>query len=79
MGLNASTNKYDELYAFGARSFSFRRADTMELVYDSGVEIARKTAQLAPKLFNTDYGSANTVAQTYDQRSDDKVNICVVF
>ncbi|KAH3707600.1 hypothetical protein DPMN_067010 [Dreissena polymorpha] len=71
-GLNASTNKYDELYAFGARSFSFRRADTMELVYDSGDEIARKTAQMAPELFNTDYGIADTVTQTYDTRSDDK-------
>ncbi|XP_052813914.1 mesenchyme-specific cell surface glycoprotein-like [Mya arenaria] len=71
-GLNSTTQKYDRLYAFGGRSFSIRRADNMQLVYDSGDEIARKTALLAPKLFNTNFASADTVDHSYDQRSDDK-------
>ena len=45
----------------------------MALVYDSGDEIARKTALLAPELFNTNYGTADTVTDSYDTRSDDKV------
>ncbi|WAR09968.1 GIGA3-like protein, partial [Mya arenaria] len=63
-GLNSTTQKYDRLYAFGGRSFSIRRADNMQLVYDSGDEIARKTALLAPKLFNTNFASADTGPET---------------
>lgn len=72
-GKNPVTAKYDRLYTFGARSFSIRRADTMELVYDSGDELARQTALLQPELFNCNFDPVSQVADDFDTRSDDKV------
>lgn len=40
-------------YIFGARSFSIVDADTMEVVYDSGSDFERITADLYPEFFNT--------------------------
>ncbi|UJH66412.1 choice-of-anchor I family protein [Allomuricauda sp. SCSIO 65647] len=51
---------YDELYSFGARSFSIW-SGMGQLVYDSGNDIAAKTLALTPDAFNGD-----------DGRSDDK-------
>ncbi len=51
---------YDELYTFGARSFSIW-SGMGQLVYDSGNEIAQRTLELTPDAFNGD-----------DGRSDDK-------
>ncbi len=51
---------YDELYSFGARSFSIW-SGMGELVYDSGNDIAMKTLNLTPDAFNGG-----------DGRSDDK-------
>ena len=51
---------YDELYTFGARSFSIWTG-TGELVYDSGNDIASRTLDLTPAAFNGG-----------DGRSDDK-------
>ncbi|MGS2764337.1 choice-of-anchor I family protein [Sinomicrobium sp. M5D2P9] len=55
---------FDELYAYGARSFSVWSTNG-ELVYDSGNEIASRTLELTPGSFNADEGEA-------DGRSDDK-------
>jgi hypothetical protein len=51
---------YDELYSFGARSFSIW-SGTGELIYDSGNDIGVQTLRLTPERFNDN-----------DKRSDDK-------
>lgn len=78
-GLNSDGTAYDELYTFGGRSFSIRRADTMALVYDSGDELGRKSATLMPELFNSDGEAEFTLAETFDTRSDDKVKLDSLF
>lgn len=72
-GKNPATGEYDRLYTYGARSFSIRRADTMELVYDSGDELGHKTALLKPELFNCNFDPTGEVSDEFDTRSDDKV------
>ena len=58
---------YDALYAFGARSFSIRRADTAELVYDSGDDFERITGKRYGDEFNNDNNENDG-----DSRSDNK-------
>lgn len=55
---------FDEIYAYGGRSFTIWGVDG-SLVYDSGDEIGRRTFQVNPTFFNADEGEA-------DGRSDDK-------
>ena len=43
----------NESYIFGARSFSIFEADTMKLVYDSGSDFERITAEIYPQYFNS--------------------------
>ncbi|MET0387294.1 MAG: choice-of-anchor I family protein [Polyangiales bacterium] len=57
---------YDALYAYGARSFSIRRANG-ELVFDSGDQLERITARKHPEAFNAD-----NVDSELEGRSDDK-------
>ncbi|MGD9505133.1 MAG: choice-of-anchor I family protein [Syntrophobacteraceae bacterium] len=61
---------YDELYAFGSRSFSiWKPTDSgMELVFDSQDEIEQITAAMFPEYFNSD----NTDNDSFDSRSDNK-------
>ncbi|WP_274307862.1 choice-of-anchor I family protein [Solibacillus daqui] len=52
------TTQYDGFddgkdYIFGGRSFSIIDADTMEIVFDSGSDFEKITAELYPKYFNT--------------------------
>ena len=42
----------DAIYTLGGRSFSIWKADTMELVYDSGSDFETITAQRFPDVFN---------------------------
>lgn len=49
---------YDELYSYGARSFSIWSADG-QLVYDSGNEIAARTLELNAARFNDDDGRSD--------------------
>ena len=57
---------YDTLYAYGARSFSIRNADG-QLVWDSGDQFERITAERYPDGFNS--GHDETL---FDDRSDNK-------
>jgi hypothetical protein len=58
---------YDEIYSYGARSFSIRNAQG-KLIYDSADDFERITAELIPDYFN----SNNDNNDTFDNRSDDK-------
>ncbi|WP_342431242.1 choice-of-anchor I family protein [Neobacillus sp. FSL H8-0543] len=42
----------DAIYTLGGRSFSIWKADTMEIVYDSGSNFEKITAQRFPEVFN---------------------------
>lgn len=57
---------YDKLYAYGARSFSIWNTQG-QLVWDSGNEFEKKTAELFPDYFNSDHE-----AVAFDDRSDNK-------
>jgi hypothetical protein len=57
---------FDKLYAYGARSFSIRRADGT-LLFDSGDELEQTTAAALPASFNT-----SNEDNDFDGRSDDK-------
>jgi len=57
---------YDEIYSFGARSFSIRKP-TGELVYDSGDALEQLVAATNPTYFN-----ASNDDSKFDSRSDDK-------
>jgi hypothetical protein len=57
---------FDELYAFGGRSFSIWSASG-QLVFDSGDAFERITAREIPAIFNS-----NGSPSTFDTRSDDK-------
>ncbi|MFN3939042.1 MAG: choice-of-anchor I family protein [Chitinophagales bacterium] len=58
---------FDELYSFGARSFSVWSAITGELVYDSGDDLEQITYAAYPANFN-----ASNSSNTKKGRSDDK-------
>ncbi len=58
---------YDELYVYGARSFSIWD-DSGRLVYDSGDDFEQITADIFPDDFN----SNNDENGSFDARSDDK-------
>ncbi|BAZ85375.1 choice-of-anchor I family protein [Dolichospermum compactum] len=58
---------FDQLYAYGARSFSIWD-DQGKLVYDSGDQIEQILKQRTPTLFNANNGSATE----FDTRSDNK-------
>ncbi|MBP0002017.1 MAG: choice-of-anchor I family protein [Cyanobacteria bacterium SID2] len=57
---------FDRIYSYGARSFSIWD-EFGNVVYDSGDEFERLTAQLAPQAFNSQ-GDIDS----FDNRSDDK-------
>lgn len=65
-GKNPATGFYEELYAFGTRSFSIWTPDG-DLVFDSGDDLEQATAIAYPANFN-----ASNSANTFDNRSDDK-------
>lgn len=59
---------FDQLYAYGARSFSIWDASTGTLVFDSGSDFERITAAALPDNFNSD----NDENGSFDSRSDAK-------
>lgn len=58
---------FDELYSYGARSFSIWTAHG-KLVYDSGADFEQITARELP----ADFNSNNDENDSFDSRSDDK-------
>ena len=68
-GLSEGSNgdDHDELYSFGARSFSIW-SDDGDLVFDSGSDFEIITADSLPEFFN----STNDENNSFDSRSDDK-------
>ncbi|WP_210602761.1 choice-of-anchor I family protein [Brevibacterium oceani] len=66
MGLSEDGDCYEELVAFGARSFSVWTTDG-KLVADSGDEFERLTAEAVPEFFNSNHSESNL-----EGRSDDK-------
>ncbi|WP_111709887.1 choice-of-anchor I family protein [Lutibacter citreus] len=60
LGDTDNDGDYDELYSYGARSFSIW-SENIDLIYDSGNNIASETLSLSPDRFNDN-----------DKRSDDK-------
>ena len=68
-GNTDSDPQFEKIFVPGGRSFSIRRADG-SLVFDSGDEFERKTAQLVPDLFNS--SGLPTGSNGFDTRSDNK-------
>jgi hypothetical protein len=65
-GRNPVTGLYEDLFAFGTRSFSIWD-DQGRRVFDSGDDLERLTAQVYPARFN-----ASNSNNEFDNRSDDK-------
>lgn len=66
MGLSEDGDCYEELYAFGTRSFSVWTTDG-KLVADSGDSFEQMTAEAIPDFFNSNHSESNL-----EGRSDDK-------
>lgn len=60
---------YEELYAFGGRSFSVWDASSGKLVWDSGDQFEQVTASVADA---SDVFNSNQEPGTFDERSDNK-------
>lgn len=57
---------YEELYAFGGRSFSIWTTDGKQ-VFDSGDELERVTAEAVPDFFNSNHSESNLEGRTDDK------------
>jgi len=73
LGDSDGDGDYDEIYAYGGRSFSiFEATDTgLELVFDSGNDFEKITAEVFPDFFNSDFDDDEEVF-AFDGRSDNK-------
>jgi len=70
LGDTDTDSAFEELYAYGARSFSIWNASG-QLVYDSANEFEQITAAAYPDYFNANYDDEDNVFE-FDARSDDK-------
>ena len=73
-GLDAQ-GKFERFFMYGARSFSIFRAADMRLMYDSGSEFERITADLRPGVFNSFVVPSQTLEFRFDRHSDGKVRV----
>ncbi len=60
--------QFEQIHAFGARSFSIWNASTGTQVFDSGEDLEMRLAALFPTQFNCTHDAYNS----FDTRSDDK-------
>lgn len=67
LGDSNHDGKYEQLYSFGARSFSIW-SDHGALIFDSGDQLERITAAAYP----ADFNSTHDASGSFDTRSDDK-------
>ncbi|GAA1738101.1 choice-of-anchor I family protein [Aeromicrobium alkaliterrae] len=65
-GLNEAGTCYDELYSYGARSFSIWTTDGTQ-VFDSGQDFEEIVARVVPEYFNSNHTESNL-----EGRSEDK-------
>ncbi|MFD6950839.1 alkaline phosphatase [Nocardiopsis sp. TSRI0078] len=65
-GLREGEDCYEDVYAFGGRSFSIFTSEG-ELLFDSGADFERITAETEPDFFNS-----NHTENSFESRSDDK-------
>lgn len=70
MGDTDNDGDYDEVYAYGARSFSIYQVSgtTLTQIYDSGNEFEQRISTIDPANFNAN----NDDNTSFDSRSDDK-------
>lgn len=62
---------FEQLYSYGARSFSIWNGATGQLVFDSGSQFGEIVARDVPAFFNANYDT-DTNSFEFDARSDDK-------
>ncbi|WP_323960424.1 bifunctional metallophosphatase/5'-nucleotidase [Arthrobacter sp. JZ12] len=65
-GLNAAGECYEELYAFGGRSFSIWSTDGTQ-VFDSGDAFEQITSAVIPGFFNSNHSESNLEGRTDDK------------
>lgn len=72
-GKNPKTGLYENLYAYGGRSFTIWDPEmNMTKVYDSGADFENYHAELLPEVFNNHVGDrTHTPEDDFDVRSDD--------
>jgi hypothetical protein len=68
LGDTDGDDDFDQLYAFGARSFSIWNAASLTRVFDSGSELEHTLANLLPADFNSNHEENDS----FDNRSDNK-------
>ncbi|XP_076449167.1 uncharacterized protein LOC143285655 [Babylonia areolata] len=62
--------KYEQLFHFGGRGCSIRRAEDMSLVFDTGGDFETLTAQLRPDIFNSIVRrTSQSILDFFDTRS----------
>ncbi|ESP01305.1 hypothetical protein LOTGIDRAFT_111904, partial [Lottia gigantea] len=71
-----NTRKYENLYFYGGRGFTIRKASDMSILFDSGDTIERKISELAPEIFNSNYKGGQSINQQRDTQSDNKGPEC---
>ena len=68
IGDNDNDGDFDELFSFGARSFSIWGTGPVDLIFDSGDDLQRITVAH----FHDDFNSTDNENTSFDDRSDDK-------
>ena len=67
--------KYERFVTYGGRGISVYNASDMQLMWNSGSEVAEALQTHLPAIFNADSDGDKTPSETKDTRSDDKVKL----